>query len=122
MTFDLTEASREFAQDIQDLLDATLPLPSGTEPEQRRLNVLQQREWRVIRPGTSDKPGTIALLHGGKHVADLGFSFRCAPDQSGSYLAVRKSTFQLSSVQEGPPLLRLDYDHRSHTEGYSQAG
>lgn len=115
MSSDLDRASTEFAQDIQDLLETTLPSRDTADTELRRLTVLQHREWRVIRPGTAARPGSVELLHEGKHIADLGFSFRCALDQTGKYLAVRKSTFQLTSVQEGAPLLRLDFDHKAHS-------
>jgi hypothetical protein len=113
--FDLDRETRTFGQTIQDLLDAVLPTKAGDDPEQRRLNVIRQVPWFVVRPGTEEKPGKIKLLHNGEHVADLSLNYRCLADQSGSFLAVRKSSFQLTSRQDGPPLLRIDFDHNAHT-------
>ncbi|PRX44303.1 hypothetical protein B0I33_112181 [Prauserella shujinwangii] len=115
MTFDLDNAATGFAQEIQDRLDAVLPPSPSADPRLRQLNVLVQGDFRVIRPGTRDKPGGIPLLHNGEHVADLWLTYHCAPDRSRMFLATRKSTFQLSSRQEGTPLLRVDYVHDAHS-------
>lgn len=127
MTFDLDESTTAFAQEIQDLLVAVLPAPKGKQ-ELQQLKVIRQDDWRVIRPGTLEKPGSIPLLNQGVHVANLGIYYRCAPDQSRSYLAVRTSQFEVRSVQESTPLLRLDYLHdarsvpAAHWNVYAERG
>lgn len=115
MTFDLSEESASFAQAVQDMLDAVLPADPAADIEHRRLKVLQQDPWYVIRPGTQTKLGAIHLLSGGKHVANLSLTFKCGPDRASRYLAVRKSSFQLQWLGEGPPLMRLDFDHKAHS-------
>lgn len=115
MILDLRAASEAFGQQIQDLLETVLPSAPGPDTEQRQIKVLRHSRYFVVRSGTTEKPGSISLLSAGKPVAKLYFSYLCSPDQAGTYLAVRKSTFQLTSLQEGPPLLRLDYDHKMHS-------
>jgi hypothetical protein len=114
VTFDLDESTTAFAQEIQDLLLAVLPAPDG-DYEQLRITVIRQEDWRSIRPGTAEKPVRIPLLHNGAHVANLGIYYRCVPDQSRSYLAVRRSQFEVHSLQEGTPLLRFDYAYDAHS-------
>jgi len=111
VSFDLDHATTDFAQQIQDLLDSVLPPFREADPEERRLKVIRKREWRVIRPGSAEKSQSIRLLHDGAHVADLNLYYWCAPDHADSHLAVRKSSFEVRSLQEGTPLLRLDYLH-----------
>lgn len=115
MTFDLEQASTSFAQEVQDLLDAVLPIEDSADPETRRIQVIQQDVWFVVRPGTRDKPGAVPLLSDGVRVADLTFHFHCHPDRAKTFLAVRKSKFQLVSTGESTPLLRLDFDQNAHT-------
>ncbi|MFD4250475.1 hypothetical protein ACFWQL_12125 [Amycolatopsis thermoflava] len=115
MTFDLLRESTNFAQAVQDMLDAVLPVDPRADIEHRRLNVIKQDPWYVIRPGTQRKLGAIHLLSGGDHVANLSLTFKCGPDRASRYLAVRKSSFQLQWLGEGPPLMRLDFDHKAHT-------
>jgi hypothetical protein len=115
VTFDLLRESEKFAQTVQDLLDAVLPVDPKADIEHRRLNVLKQDPWYVIRPGSQKKLGAIHLLADGEHLANLSLTFKCGPDRVSRYLAVRKSSFQLQWLGEGPPLMRLDFDHKSHT-------
>jgi len=117
VTADLHEESVKFAQQVQDLLDATLPTANGEDPEVRKLKVIELEDSYSIRPGTLQKIGTVWLLKDGDHVADLHLSYLCALDRSRGFLAIRKSKFQLTSVRpkEGTPLLRLDFDHKAHT-------
>ncbi|SEF29270.1 hypothetical protein SAMN05421837_104616 [Amycolatopsis pretoriensis] len=117
MTADLHEESVKFAQQIQDLLDAVLPMSEAEDQEVRKLKVIEHEDSYAIRPGTLQKVGAVWLTKGGDHVADLHLSYLCALDRSRGFLAVRKSKFQLTSARpkEGPPLFRLDFDNKAHT-------
>lgn len=115
MAFDLDQATESFAQDVQDLLDQVLRRPEPEDAEKQRLKVLPLGKRRVIRPGTEDTPAGIPVYSEDKHVANLELIFHCEPDQENTFLAVRKSMFQLASTQEGTPLLRLDYVHGAHS-------
>lgn len=115
MTFDLKAESTNFAQEVQDLLGNVFPPFAGEDPTDRQIKVLLHHDQYVIRTGSTERPGGISLLADGKKVGSLKASFHCGPDRSGQYLAVRKSTFAVSSVQEAVPLLRLDFHHKSHS-------
>lgn len=117
MTIDLHDESSKFAQRVQDLLDGTLPLGKGEDPDLRKLKVIEHDESYAIRPGTAKELGSIKLFKDDDHVADLYVTFRCALDRSRGFLSVRKSKFQLTSARpkEGAPLLRLDFDHKAHS-------
>jgi hypothetical protein len=114
MTLDLHAASTAFAQEIEDLLEGVLPHGSKDQPDQSRIRVLQQAARYVIRTGTGEKAGGMSLYSEGKHVGDLHVSYHCARDQANDYLAVRKSMFQVTSPQEGTPLLRLDFNQAAN--------
>lgn len=115
MTIDLETAGRDFAQQVEDLLDGVLRRGDKDDAGQPRIRTLKQGTRYVIRSGPEDKFGAMPLYANGKHVGDLEVSYYCAIDSAGQYLAVRKSSFQLSSPQEGTPLLRLDYDQAAHS-------
>lgn len=114
MTIDLKRASETFAQEVQDLLEGVLPRGPKDSAGQPRIRVLKQGARYVIRTGPEDRAGAVPLYSGGKHVGDLEVSFYCAPDSANQYLAVRKSMFQLTSPQEGTPLLRLDFNQAAN--------
>lgn len=115
MNFDLDAATTKFAQDTQNFLDGVLPRGEAEPADEPRIKILRQGERSVVRTGTETKAGGLKLHSDGKHVGELAVSYHCAPDRPGHYLAVRKSMFQLTSPQEGTPLLRLDFDHAMHT-------
>jgi hypothetical protein len=114
VTLDLHAASTAFAQEIDDLLEGVLPRGTQDKPDQPRIRVLKQGERYVIRTGTEDQAGGIGLYSDGKHVGELHVSYHCAPDRADNFLAVRKSMFQLTSPQEGTPLLRLDFNQNAN--------
>lgn len=114
MTFDLHAATTGFVDDIQALLDGVLPSSAGEPAGHRLIKVLRQDERYVIRTGPEAKAGSLRLYSAGKHVGDLHVSYHCEPDRQNSFLAVRKSMFQLTSPQEGTPLLRLDFNQDAY--------
>jgi hypothetical protein len=114
VTLDLNAASTAFAQDIQNLLEGVLPPGKGEPSNQPRIRVLRQGARHVIRTGTEDKAGGMRLHSEGRHVGDLQVLYHCEPDRADRFLAVRKSMFQLTSPQEGTPLLRLDFNQAAN--------
>lgn len=116
MTLDLHAEALAFAQQIQDLLDAVLPLPPGAGSRTRQVDALHlparrdQDEVRyAVQIGEDIKPGAVPLLKGQRPVASLGFTFQCTHDSSQKYLAVQQSTFELHEEGDRIPLLRLDF-------------
>lgn len=108
---ELAPAVETFAQEIQDLLDATLQYSSDATEEERRIKVLPRNSRYVVRSGTSDKLAGVPLYSNGKRVATLEVEFHCDYDSSMTFVAVRKSKVQLSSLKKEDPLFRLDYQH-----------
>lgn len=115
MTLDLLAATTAFAEDIENLLDGVLPRGDGEQADQPRITVLQQGERYVIRTGIDEKAGGLRLHSDKKYVGELHVLYHCAQDRDNSFLAVRKSMFQLTAPKVGTPLLRLDFDQKAHT-------
>ncbi|OZM72652.1 hypothetical protein CFN78_13530 [Amycolatopsis antarctica] len=113
--FDLLTTTKAFAQEVQDLLDAVFAVPAGADLAVRQIKVLSHGVYHAVRAGTLEKVGSIPLYAGEKPIASLLVNFRCEPDQTGEYLAVRKSEFSISSTLEGTPLLRCDFDQKAHS-------
>ncbi len=116
MTLDLHAEALAFAQQIQDLLDAVLPLPAGTGPQTRQVDALhlparndQDQVRYAIQIGDGTKPAGVPLLKEQRPVASLVVNFRCTHDSSQNYLAVQESTFELHAEGDRTPLLRLDF-------------
>jgi hypothetical protein len=109
--------AKGFAQQVQDLLDATLPTLNAADPEKRRINCLILGEHYAVHPGPTTKATLVPLLHGGEHVANLRVSYLCTSDTAGSFLAVQKSSFELSGQSRSDnnaPIFRLDYLRNAH--------
>ena len=96
----------EFAQEVQRLLDGTLP-------GERSIVADEFQDRFVVRPAvTSDSPtasNPLPVYANGAVCARLSMLFRCRLDRSGKYLAVEQSAFTLSTSR-GKPLVRLEFD------------
>jgi len=108
---ELAPAVTTFAQEIQDLLDATLQYGSDATEDELRIKVLPWNSRYVVRSGPSEKLAGVPLYFDGKRVAKLEIEYHCDFDTSRDFLAVRKSKVQLSSLKKEDPLFRLDYQH-----------
>jgi hypothetical protein len=103
VTLDLISKSNDFAEEIQNTLDAVLPYLGGQTGVAPRINLLRIGTHYVIRTGTIDSPaGGVKLLAKSKPVTFLQLTYKCQPDSTGKFLAVRSSTFQLVSYQKAP--------------------
>lgn len=108
MTLNVHDDAHEFAQEVQDLLDAVLPLPEGVEATVRRVQVLAAPNGRyAVRPAASN--GLVALTSNEVLVASLRVSYLCTANTERTYLAVQKSVFELLGFNDRTPIARLDY-------------
>lgn len=121
MTIDLHAAALAFAQEIQELLDAALPLPQGAGPQSRQVDALhlptdsdRNQVRYAVHVGDNVKPARIALLKAQQPVASLVFTFRCTHDSSQNYLAVQDSSIELRAEGDRTPLLRLDFSKNAN--------
>lgn len=114
MTIDVHQAALNFGQELQDLLDSVLPKPQLVDQRDRQVQVLAADNTRyAIR--VAHRYGQIALTRNGYHVANLRVEYRCTHDTARDFLAVQKSSFELSSSRDKTPLARLDYQRNAHT-------
>lgn len=105
----LAAAASGFAQEVQDLLRAVLPISAQVIAEE-----LGPRY--VVRPAEASKHGGRLTLHvEGVAVGALGVRFRCYLDHQGRYLAIEESQFVLSWGQVGDPLVRLHFRREPRT-------
>ena len=109
---DVHDEARKFAVELQEVLDAVLPVPTGADPEQRRVNVIVQGTRYAVHPGCGTQPALITLTSKDVPVATLKVSYFCVADRRGHFLAVLKSTFELRELDDRTPLLRADYVRR----------
>lgn len=108
MTLDVRAKATEFAQELQDLLDAVLPLPDGVAAADRRVLVRAAENGRyAVRPTANNS--LVTLCHDGCPVASLRVKYLCIADTEQAYLAVEKSTFELLGFNDRTPIARLDY-------------
>ncbi|WP_433871873.1 hypothetical protein [Saccharopolyspora sp. CA-218241] len=111
--------ARAFAQQVQDLLNATLPVLESAPEEDRAVSCLFVADtYYAVHPGATTNATPIPLLCDGEHVASLRVSYHCTSDTDGTFLAVKKSGFDLIARNKGDnkaPLLRLDYDRGAHS-------
>lgn len=135
MSVDTHARTKEFAQEIRDLLEVTLPLPDGDHPSWNVRCVCAPKGLYAVHPGDdthlegvkhsgaanrseNQTAGTlIPLLSNGEQVAGFRFRFLCTSDTHSCYLAVRKSTFELvgpGGTDNNAPILRLDYDRSAN--------
>lgn len=107
--FDLAAEASAFAQEIQNLVDATLP-------GERQIRAAQAGERYAVRP---EGPGMAAksfpVLVGGRPRAWLRLSFHCVPDRAGRYLAIARSEFFLIAEGDSEPLARLEFRRDSYS-------
>jgi hypothetical protein len=121
VTLDLEAAAEEFAQELQQLLDAVLPSPEGIDPVSRQVvatigQISDGRTSFALEIGTGSGDGAavpIALLFGGERTAELLVQIRLIADSYAHYPAVSKSTFELRVKKN--PILRLDFSKDHHT-------
>jgi hypothetical protein len=108
VTLDVRERAYAFAQEVQDLLDAVLPIPDGADPADRRIQVQAAANGRYsVRPAVSN--GLVTLISDEDPVASLRVSYLCTADTELTYLAVQKSSFELLGFNDRTPIARLDY-------------
>lgn len=124
MSTDLATRSLSFAQEIQALLDATLP------GERTMVSVAAEGEERyVVRPdGEDPKDRRIALTVGGTRLADLSITLYQSLDRTGAFLKTTRTDFVVHSTLDRTPLLRLEYradmrsDPISHWQFHAERG
>jgi hypothetical protein len=114
VTIDVHQAAREFAQELQDLLDGVPPKRWNVTDSDRRVQVLAADNDRyVIRLAQAQRQ--LELTRDGKVHGYLRIEYQCTHDTRHDYLAVQKSTFELLSSRDRTPLARLDYLRNAHT-------
>lgn len=111
--------AQTFAEEVQQIIDATLPAYSHCDPDDRRVRCLaaSRSGHFAIHPGapTASEPtrgARLPLLKDGKRVASLRLNYLCTDDHRGEYLAVHRSSFELLGYGGGDnkaPIVRLDY-------------
>ncbi len=115
MTINVHDAAVAFGQELQDLLDAVLPVRWNTNPEDRRVQVSASANNRsVIR--LAERRGRVELFrNGGAPRRAHAVEYWCTHDTKHDFLAVQKSAFELYSSTDKTPLIRLDYLRNAHT-------
>jgi hypothetical protein len=118
VTLDLEAAADEFAQELQQLLDAVLPSPDGIDPVSRQVvatigQISDGRTSFALEIGTGGGAAVpIALMHKGERTAELLVHIRLIADSYSHYPAVSQSTFELRVKKN--PILRLDFSKDTH--------
>lgn len=97
----LTEAIVDFATVMNDTLERILG-----KAEDVYLTVTTNGDHAVIEP---DPPNGIPLYVNQKPVYLLQLDIRCIWNSTSKYLAVRKSTYQISIIGHSEPVIRFDY-------------
>jgi hypothetical protein len=117
----LDQQARQFANEMHDLLQATLP--DAPTVFARRPDQPSARPIWVVAPfdESANKPSKVPLLVNGEHLADLGVWLRCRMDTQNRWLAVDASKFELSSAIDREPLVRVEYRRDAHSEPCSHA-
>lgn len=111
MTSSLRERSRNFAEEVSQLLDSTIGCPFPVVSLR-----VSDKEKYVIRPaGDDDRPVKIPLRVDGEHLADLELVMYQTLDRSGEYLKTSKTDFRVFSTIDRTPLIRLEYDSEART-------
>ncbi|ONH34117.1 MULTISPECIES: hypothetical protein [Protofrankia] len=99
----LSAKACEFAAEVQELLEATLP---GNHV----VKAVEQGTRFVIRPAGADlEPELVQLYANQRVLGSLRISFHCEVDHQGRYLAIQSSRFVLTSDLHREPLIRLDF-------------
>lgn len=93
----LIEQAKDFASDLTELLQRSLPSAPGAIAE-----VLDKRV--LVRPDSE-----VRLYIGGEHLASLQVRLHCQLDSEGTWLAIDSSTFGLVATVDKTPLIRFDY-------------
>jgi len=105
----LGEAASAFAQEIQDLLLAVLPVQTAAVAEE-----LGHRY--IVLPSEATRHGGMLPLHHRRQAGRaLVLRFRCHLDHQSTYLAVEESQFVFAWGKVGDPLLRLHFRRQPRT-------
>lgn len=112
-TNELALGSLRFAEEIQNLLDRTLP-------GDRTIVSIEHKDRYVVRPqGEDPTKRHIPLKVNGVHLASLSLYLYQGLDRTGQYLKTCKTNFTVYSSLENNPLLRLEYDANMRTSPVS---
>ncbi len=114
MTFDVESAALQFAQEVQDILDGVLPVPTSVPADDRivQADTLDDIRYRVQ---TTARNGQVVLTKNDQPIAHLRITFQCTADAVGAYLAVERCDIGLFSVDGRLPIVRLDFRRDMHT-------
>jgi hypothetical protein len=115
VTIDVEAAALNFAQEVQDLLDGVLPVPTLVPADDRVVQASTLVGGRRYQVQTATKHGQIVLTKDDQPLAHLRVMFQCTADAAGEYLAIERSDFGLYSIDGRLPIFRLDFRRDMHT-------
>lgn len=115
MTVDVEAEVLEFAQEVQDVIDGVLPVPSSVPADDRIVQASTADTVR-FRVESTAKNGQVVLAKNDLPIAHLRIMFLCTADAHDAYLAVERCDFGLYSGVDGRlPIVRLDFRRDMHT-------
>lgn len=112
--FDLRAEVENFASEIAWTISGALAEDVTLESE-----TVQGSDRFWIRPAVGANRNRIPLRVDGEHLADLGLDIYLEVDREGAFLKTIKSKTEVHSYLDRTPLIRLEYDSRSHTAPFA---